>query len=139
MYGDKEISASGREWWGSRENSSPITVGVGPGRCCGSLRRVKYVETKILCLPEENDLTLSYGGIPPLGRGVREREGAAGGGAMSCPEVTQGAAMILVFIWHQPNSVSLPGTTPKHLLQFQLKTPVTVRFAKPTFPAVLPG
>lgn len=78
MYGDKEIPASGREW-GSRENSSPITVGVGPGRCCGSLRRVKYVETKILCLPEENDLTLSYGGIPPC---VWER--AEGGSRWGC-------------------------------------------------------
>lgn len=84
MYGDKEIPASGREW-GSRENSSPITVGVGPGRCCGSLRRVKYVETKILCLPEENDLTLSYGGIHTFGQGCERAGGASRWGCHVLP------------------------------------------------------
>lgn len=33
------------------------------------------MEAKIMCLQEENDLTLSCGGVPPLGRGVAEQEG----------------------------------------------------------------
>lgn len=43
------------------------------------------MEAKILCLLEENYLALSYGGIPALGRSVREQERAEG-----APEVTQG-------------------------------------------------
>lgn len=75
LQGRKSVLMCWDKGVGSGEISSPMAVGVGHRTCCGSLRRVKCVEAKIMLLQEENDLTLSCGGVPPLGRGVAEQEG----------------------------------------------------------------